>query len=158
MKRLYNFAKSLDKKIKFIFVGGLNTIIGYGINALVLLLIFNIPLDANSKATEAQALISSVTGHIAGMTNAFFWNKYFTFESKEKSFTEVSKFLLISICQLTISYTLIMLFQNVIGIGVYPAQGITLIVTTIFSYVGHNYFTFKKPDSNLKPETDKRSI
>ncbi len=160
IKKIYNYAKSLDKRFKFILVGGMNTVIGYGINALVLLLVFGIPLTAESKATEVQALISSVTGHIFGMINAYFWNKYFTFECREKSFSQVSKFLLISVSQLALSYSLIMLFQNVIGLGVYPSQIITLVITTLFSYAGHNNITFKKQESENTgcKDTEKRSI
>lgn len=157
IKRLYNYAKSLDKRIKFIMVGGLNTFIGYGINALVLFFAFGLPLDTVSKATEIQAFISSVTGHVAGMINAYFWNKHFTFQNTEKSFSQITKFILISVSQLAISYSLIMLLQNVIGFGIYPAQGITLIITTLFSYIGHNYFTFKKIAVSLTAE-EKGSI
>lgn len=159
IKKIYNYAKSLDKKIKFILVGGLNTFIGYGINALVLLLVFGLPFNAESKATEIQALISSVSGHIAGMINAYFWNKYFTFESKGKTFFQVFKFLTISLLQLFIGYCMLMLLQNIGNIGIYPAQIITLVVTTLFSYLGHNYFTFKKTSKDsTNADISKRSI
>lgn len=144
IKKLYKYAKSFDKRLKFIFVGGLNTIIGYGVNALMLYFVFLIPFTAVSRAGELQLLISSFTGHIAGMINAYFWNKYFTFDSKEKSFNQILKFLFVSIIQLALSYGLQLFLQDVAGIGIYIAQPITLVITTIFSYVGHNFFTFKK--------------
>lgn len=144
IKKLYNYGKSLDKRLKFIFVGGLNTIIGYGVNALMLYFVFSIPFNSESRAGELQVLISSLTGHIMGMINAYFWNKYFTFQSKEKSFKQVLKFLIVSLSQLALSYGLQIFFQNVAGLGIYIAQPITLVITTIFSYLGHNFFTFKK--------------
>jgi putative flippase GtrA len=145
IKKIFRYAKSLDEKIKFVLVGGLNTVIGYGISALVLLFFFDIPLNLKDKATALQTLISAACGHIAGTTNAYFWNKYFTFLSKEKSFSQVCKFILVSILQLTLNYSLVILFQDIIGMGIYPAQCLTLIITTIFSYLGHKNFSFKSP-------------
>lgn len=142
--KLYLWAKSLDKRIKFIMVGALNTLIGYGVSALILLLIYKIPIDAISKATYIQALIAAVIGHALGMINSFFWNKYFTFSNKDKSLYQVYKFLFISLLQLGLNYGLIIILQDGLGAGIYIAQAITLIITTVFSYLGHNYFTFKK--------------
>ncbi|MDD4003091.1 MAG: GtrA family protein [Clostridia bacterium] len=144
INKLYRWAKSLDKRIKFILVGALNTLIGYGTSALILLLVYKIPLDAISKATDIQALIAAVCGHTLGMVNSFFWNKFFTFANNDKSFTQVYKFLFISLLQLGLNYGLIIFLQNVLGAGIYIAQAITLILTTVISYLGHNYFTFKK--------------
>ena len=65
IKKAYAWAKSLDKRIKFIFVGTLNTLIGYGINALVLFLVFRIPLG--EKATGMQAFIGAACGYSAAV-------------------------------------------------------------------------------------------
>lgn len=150
LKKLYNFAKRQDKRLKFIFVGGLNTLIGYGVNALILLIVFKIPFNFISKATEIQALIAAVCGHAAGMVNSFFWNKYFTFENKGKSFLQVLRFFAVSMIQLALNYGLLIFLQNVIGLGIYLAQIITLVITTLFSYIAHNYYTFGKkiPDKH----------
>ena len=144
LKKAFSWAKSLDKRIKFIFVGGLNTLIGYGVNALVLLLVFRIPLG--EKATGTQAFIGAACGHIAGMTNAYFWNKYFTFEVRERSLLEVAKFLIISLAQLGLNQVLVMFFQHPLDFGIYLSQAVALVFTTIFSYLGHNYITFSKKE------------
>lgn len=144
IRRVFNFAKNLDKRIKFLFVGGLNTFIGYGINTLFLLLVFGIPLDTKAKATALQIAVSSGAGHLAGMVNGYFCNKYFTFENKQKSIAEVVRFTAVSLLQLAISMALQTFLQAVLGAGIYVAMPLTLIITTVFSYVGHNYFTFRK--------------
>lgn len=153
IKKLYNYVKSFDKKIKFLFVGGLNTLIGYGVSTLMLYLVFKIPFNAKAQADELQLLASSFTGHIAGMVNAYFWNKYFTFECSEKSFKQVIRFCIVGFLQLALSYGMQLLFQNVLGLGIYVAQPVTIVITTVFSYIGHNYFTFIKDGSHTNKNT-----
>jgi putative flippase GtrA len=152
-KKIYRYAKGLDKRIKFIFVGGLNTVISYCVNLAVLLLIFGIPFNAVSKATSVEALVAAICGHAAGMANSFLWNKHFTFASSEKSCRQVLWFLAVSLSQLGLQYGLLMLMQNALGTGIYIAQAITLVITTVYGYLGHNYITFKQKDK-AGPDAD----
>lgn len=144
IKRLFSYIAARDKRIKFIIVGALNTLIGYGINALMLLLVFDLPLSA--KAQLVQITIASFTGHFAGMINGYFCNKYFTFRQRRASLTEFMRFMLVSLVQLLISIILQKAIQDILSLSIYAAMLITIIITTVFGYLGHNYFTFaKKP-------------
>ncbi|MEG1048665.1 MAG: GtrA family protein [Bacilli bacterium] len=122
-----------NEKIRFLFVGGLNTIVGYVSYALLLYCNINF-------------LIANTISTVIGMTHSYFWNKYFTFKSKGSSKKEIFKF----ICVYAVSYItgLITLFIIVeqFGINQYLAGLVNLMFTTLISWFGHKYFSFKKKE------------
>ncbi|MEE3429203.1 MAG: GtrA family protein, partial [Ruminococcus sp.] len=87
-----NFLKNFfDIKFwKFLLVGVINTLIGEGIQLLLLN-----PLNWSAFAWGVGA--AAVIGTIVGSIVSFFLNKYFTFQNKEKSFKQVVRFTL-NIC------------------------------------------------------------
>ena len=119
-----------DKRIRFLFVGGLNTVVGYGCYALLL-------------KVGMFYIFANLIANIVGIANSYFWNKYFTFKVKKKSFNEIIRFLTVY----GISYiaNLIFLFVCVetLSMNKYLAGIGCLFVTTIVSYIGHNKFSFK---------------
>ena len=63
------------QEIRFLFVGGLNTIVGYGIYAILIFLNINY-------------LLSNTISTILGVLHSYLWNRFFTFKSKEKASKE----------------------------------------------------------------------
>ncbi len=152
MKKLFLWMKSWDRKLKFLFVGGLNTAVGVG-TELVVYLLMGLPLSLSSKelASPLQILIASITSYTVGTIHSYLWNKYFTFESKEKSASEAFRFVTVYLVQLGVNYLLKLLLIQGFGMNTYLAMVLTLFVTTIMSYVGHTMFSFKK--KSPAPET-----
>lgn len=122
------FAK---KEIRFLFVGGINTAVGYGFYALFIFL---------GLSSVAATSISTPIGTV----NSYFWNKYFTFASKEKSIVELIKFVGVYAVSYVLNLILVWALEQYTGINEYLIGVIGLFVTTIISYVGHNSFSFKK--------------
>jgi len=131
----------LDRRIKFVLVGGLNTLIAYGINALLQYAVFGIP--PGGRAQLWQIATASALGHAAGMLSGFFLNRYFTFGATGKRFPQFVRFCVVSIGQLLLSVALQKLIQEGLGVSVYAAMLITLVVTTVLGYTAHRLFTFK---------------
>ena len=77
--KLYN-----DKRIRFLFVGCLNTIVGTGIT-LICYLAMGYGIFEQSNVTDLQNFIATVIGYAVGTVHSYIWNKFFTFKSKEKS-------------------------------------------------------------------------
>lgn len=145
MKKLFLWMKSWDRKLKFVFVGGLNTAVGISIE-LIIYLIMGLPFSLSTKelATPLQILLATVISYTIGTIHSYLWNKYFTFESKEKSLGEVFRFISVYVVQLGANYLLKLFFVQVCEINTYVAMVLTLFVTTIMSYVGHTTFSFRK--------------
>lgn len=78
----------IDKKLaKYLCVGILNTIVGFGI--IFLLMFFGVNPE-----------ISNLIGYAIGIIFSYVMNKFFTFESKNRSKKEFIKFILAMLKQL----------------------------------------------------------
>ena len=90
--KLYN-----DKKVRFLFVGCLNTAVGMG-TTLICYLIMGYGLFDQTDITAIQNFWATVIGYAVGTINSYLWNKFFTFKSSEKSFAEIARF--VGVCAL----------------------------------------------------------
>ena len=75
--------------IKFLIVGVINTLVGTGL-MFVLYNVFSV-----------NYWVSSASNYIVGSIVSYFLNKYFTFQNKEKSLTQIVAFIVnITVCYL----------------------------------------------------------
>lgn len=125
--------KKLTKKkeIRFLIVGGLNTIFGYAIYALLLYLNINY-LVANAIAT------------VIGVIHSYLWNRFYTFKSHDKALGEIVRFSAVYGVSFTIGTCTLYMFKSIFHINEYIAGLCNLVITTLISYFGHNLFSFKK--------------
>ena len=130
MKKILNKIFSYQE-FRFIFVGGLNTIVGYGLYAL--LLFFGV-----------HYLIANTVSTIIGILHSFIWNRFFTFKSKEKALNELVKFASVYLASFIIGTFTLFTFKQILNINVYIAGLINLVITTFISYFGHKYISFNK--------------
>ncbi|NOW87144.1 putative flippase GtrA [Clostridium beijerinckii] len=128
------------KIIKFLIVGGINTLIGVG----VMLVFYNI--------FGFNYWISSVANYIVGSIISYLLNKYWTFKNKNKSFKIIIKFIInVLICYL-LAYGIAKPFVKIALSGVRErvqenvAMLIGMILFTILNYFGQRFFAFKDND------------
>lgn len=139
IKKLYNFFKRWDYKIKFLMVGGLNTLVGLGSYWLILIM-FGINITQTNSAV-LPIIVATVISQILGVVNSYLWNKYFTFESKQKSKTEMIRFILVYIVAFGADYILKLIFRTSLN-NLWLAV-ITTLSTMIISFVGQKLFVFR---------------
>lgn len=130
--------KLFDKTmIKFVLVGVFNTLVGCG----TMFLLYNL--------ANCSYWFSSAANYVVGGVVSYFLNKYFTFQNKERSWRQVSRFILTLACCYLIAYgaakPLVMwllsgqpvkLQENVamfVGMGLY----------TVLNYFGQRFFAFR---------------
>jgi putative flippase GtrA len=118
-----------NKQMRFLIVGCINTFVGYGVYALVIFCGFSY--------VAAQAAST-----VIGVTNSYFWNKYFTFKKPRKSATEVLRFVSVYALSYFVSLLILFVCVDLLHISAYIAGLVGLIFTTAISYIGHNYFSF----------------
>jgi putative flippase GtrA len=124
--------KLFDIKVfRFIFVGGINTLVGYGSFALFLYLGF-------------YYYLSYVLSYVIGICNSYIWNKYFTFKSKNKSYKEIARFISVYLLSFAIGSLILYIFVDIFNMNEYLAGFINLIFTTAISWIGHNKYSFKE--------------
>lgn len=135
---------SEDKRVRFLFVGCLNTAVGTGVTFIVYLL-FGYPLFDRSDIPFNVKLVATLSGQVVGTLHSFIWNKFFTFKSDGKAGKEFLKFILISAVQYAFNYFLTLLLSSFIPV-VWIYTVIVTAICTVISYLGHNFFSFRKKD------------
>lgn len=124
--------------IKFLIVGVINTIVGTGL----MFILYNI--------FSVNYWISSASNYVVGSIVSYFFNKYFTFRNKEKSWKQIGLFVLnITVCYLLayglakpiVSFALGGFSEKVQG-NVSMLAGMGLFV--ILNYLGQRMLVFKK--------------
>ena len=125
IKKLFSY-----QPIRFLFVGGLNTLVGYGVYALLLYIGVNY-------------LIANTISTIIGVAHSYLWNRFFTFKSKNKALKEITKFVSVYIISYLIGMCTLYIFKDKLNISAYLAGLINLVITTLISYFGHKYISFR---------------
>jgi putative flippase GtrA len=135
--RLVSYLKGLfhDKRVRFLFVGGLNTVVGYGSYSLFLFL----GLHYFWATTLSTAL---------GILNSYFWNKYFTFRTPRRSGRELVRFLSVYAVSYLMNLGILKLMVDIWHWNGYLAGAVALLLITLISYFGHNFFSFKKKQAD----------
>ena len=120
-----------DTRIRFLFVGCLNTLVGYGTYALLIFL-------------KCNYLVASTIGTIIGVIHSYLWNRFFTFQSNNNVKKEVPKFVLVYLVSYLLGILNLFILVQKLGINEYIAGIINIFVTTIISWFGHKYFSFRR--------------
>lgn len=153
IKKLYNFFKRWDYRIKFLMVGALNTIVGVGCYWL-LLWAFGVNIFQQNAGSPWQVILATLISQIIGLIHSYLWNKFFTFESKKKSKAETIKFISVYLVVFCLDYILKLTLNLIPKINQFIIAIITTIVTMIISFVGQKYFVFKYKKSKNNNENN----
>lgn len=116
--------------VRFLIVGGINTLVGYGFFVALLYI-------------GVSYLPSYWLSMIIGVIVSYVLNKFYTFNKRSFSFLELARFLSVYAVSFAIGTVLLFLFVDIVGIGTYMAGGINLFFTTLISWFGHKYFSFR---------------
>ncbi|MEA4873662.1 MAG: GtrA family protein [Synergistaceae bacterium] len=119
-----------DQRVRFLIVGGINTAVGYGTFAAVIFL-------------GGHYIVANVIATAVGMTVSYFLNKYFTFRQYKKSFTEIIRFISVYFFSFMLGNVVLYVMVDIISISPYLAGALNLIFTTLISWFGHKYFSFR---------------
>ena len=123
--------------LKFMVVGVVNTVVG----TAVMFIMYNV--------FHQSYWISSASNYVVGSILSYFLNKYFTFESKKKSLSQVLKFVLnISLCYL-VAYGIAkpavtwMLQGQQGALRDNLAMVVGMVLFTLLNYIGQRAYVFK---------------
>lgn len=135
--KLYN-----DKRIRFLFVGCLNTLVGTG-TTLLIYLAMGYGLFEQTNITAIENFLATVIGYAVGTVHSYIWNKLFTFKSKGKSLAEFLRFVAVCIVQYGVNFGLTLIAKQFIDMHFIYTVIVTLICMVI-SFIGHSLFSFGK--------------
>jgi putative flippase GtrA len=120
--------KEAKQVVKFIAVGLLNTIVGYGSFFIL--------------SYYTYYLIALILSHFIGVTHSYLWNKYWTFGTQKNHIKEFIKFNVIYLIILIANVSLLGFLVEALTVNPRIGQLIALPLVTIISYFGHRYWSF----------------
>lgn len=125
-----------DERVRFVMVGGANTAIGYG-----LFLLFELttgPYLGYFFSLYASFFLASIV--------AFTLHRHYTFKVNGTGnvFIDFVRFLSVYVVALLLNSIALPVFVELLGLPPWMAQAIIVVVTTLVSYFGHKYFSFRR--------------
>jgi putative flippase GtrA len=134
--------KSSMQFARYLLVGGFNTFFGYGVFALLNWLFRGL---GSFAYMYAWAL-----GNVITITVAFLGYKWFVFRTRGNYLTEWAKVLgvygsglLFGAIALPITVTILRRTMHRPELAPYLGAGLLMLVTIIFSFLGHKHFSFR---------------
>ena len=122
-----------QEKIKYLLVGGINTLAGYLIGVGLYKALCN---DMNIFLIGAISNILSITVY-------FFNYKIFVFRTKGMWLLEYMKAYLIYSGTAIIGILLLWIFVHKMEMSIWLCQSLIMVCTVIISYIGHSRYTFR---------------
>ncbi|WP_127792897.1 GtrA family protein [Agromyces sp. LHK192] len=125
-----------DERVRFVMVGGANTAIGYG---LFLLFEFTTgPYLGYFFSLYASFFVASIV--------AFILHRHYTFKVNGTGnvLVDFVRFLSVYVVSLGLNTVALPICVELLGLEPWLAQAIIVVVTTLVSYFGHKYFSFRR--------------
>jgi putative flippase GtrA len=128
LKKVFN-----TQEVRFLIAGGWNTLFGYAVYA--------IPYYFLHK--WVHYMVIAVVGNVFAITMAYVTHKFFVFRTKGNVLREYVKFIGVYGVTTVIGLTALPFCVEILKFSPYIAPLFILVVTTVISFLGHKYFSFK---------------
>ena len=135
----------LARPLKFLIVGGANTLLGLAIIYL-----------AKWGAGLHDAL-ANFLGYAFGLCLSFLLNKTWTFRYAGPTTAALVRFLLVAAVAYALNLATVMLAIDFFRINSYAAQALGIVPYTAFTYLASRYFAFHEPASHVNRPQDASS-
>ena len=124
-----------DERARFLVIGGINTVVAYGLFA------------AFVTAFGGRYLLSLLLSYLFATVLAFVLHRRFTFavSGRASLTTDFLRFESVYVVMLAANAVLLPVLVELAGWPPLAAQAVIIVVTTIMSYLGHKYFSFRRP-------------
>jgi putative flippase GtrA len=128
-----------EEKLRFLVVGGWNTVFSYGMLWV---------LDALLHARLHYTLILTINW-VIGVTHNLFTFKLFVFRTRGNWLTEYLRSYVVYAGTFVLNLAIVAVIMELWRPRLVIAQLPAIAVVTIISYVGHKYFTYKTSEETL---------
>ena len=141
-----------DRRIAFLIVGGINTVLGTAYFALFQTFL-------GDRYGRWTYMLSLLLAHVFAVLTAFVLHRRFVFRVRGHVWLDLARFEVVNLAALGINTVSLPFVVEVIGLSPIPAQLLVTLVTATVSYVGHRDFSFRRrrphpADGTAPPEQD----
>lgn len=126
-----------DERARFVVIGGINTVVAYGL------------FVAFEAAFGGRYLLSLLLSYLVATLLAFVLHRRFTFavSGRASLVADFLRFESVYVVMLAANAVLLPVLVEIAGWSSLVAQAAIIVVTTIMSYLGHKFFSFRRPVS-----------
>jgi len=150
--RMRNLLEKYEEQIRYLLVGFFNTVVGYSIFTIFLkiasLIIMFIPVTGEpiSYLARHYYLVAQWASWVLCVPISTYTMRKYVFKALDGKFIhQLRRSYGIYLPAQLISMGLLIVFVNVFHLHPLVGQAGTIVVSTVMSYFGHKYFTFKAP-------------
>ena len=142
------FRGAYDKhgeKLRFLLVGMWNTAFSYAL-FWIAINAFATPLETSTGlGPKSVAVMLQWATWVLAVVQSTITMKYFAFRSKGHAGRQILRAHFIYLPAQGLSSLILLVGMQFLGLSAVVAQLFAIFVTTIFSYMGHKYYTFRVP-------------
>ncbi|MFS0852499.1 GtrA family protein [Microbacterium sp. 179-I 3D4 NHS] len=125
-----------DQRVRFLAVGGVNTVLGYAIYAVLAQWVFaHVPLGY---------LLALIISYAIAICVAFVLYRRFVFVVKGNVLVDFVRFVGVYAVSILANAAALPVLVELLHLHPLVAQAIVLVVTTLISFVGHKHFSFRR--------------
>ncbi len=129
-----------DQKVRFLLVGGFNTVLGYlTFSALTLWAFHDIRFGY---------LLSLVCSYAIGISVAFVLYRRLVFVVHGHVVRDLVRFVSVYAVSIGVNALVLPLLVEVAHVPPLAAQAVVVLITTLLSFVGHRSFSFRRDDGD----------
>lgn len=147
--KLYLWAENiwfeLPQKLRFLLVGGFNTVFAYSILALIYWLFASI--NANSERGFSQVIVANAAlfvQYVISINVSFLTMRYYVFHSRENWKREFIKAWSVYLFLYLINSPILSFLMLFVGLQPLVAQAVYLVFSTIVTFLLHKYYSFRQ--------------
>jgi putative flippase GtrA len=126
-----------NDKIAFLVVGAVNTAVGA---------LWFIAFES-TVGQVAGYMVSLLLAHVAAVLCAFVLYRTLVFRVRGNVIRDLLRFEMVYLSALAVNVVVLPVLVEFGGLAPIPAQMLIVGVTAVMSYVGHKYFSFRRPQA-----------
>jgi putative flippase GtrA len=127
-----------DQRVRFLAVGGFNTVLGYLTFSALTLWVFH--------EVRFGYLLSLACSYAIGISVAFVLYRRLVFKVQGQVVRDFARFVTVYAVSIGINAVVLPVLVEVVGVPPVLAQAVVVLITTLLSFVGHRTFSFRRDD------------
>ena len=126
--------KLLEKQsFRYLLAGGWNTVFGYGVGVGLYTIL----------SSQLHVAVIAAIANILAITMSFLTYKLFVFKTTGNWLSEYGRSYLVYGSMALLSIVLLWAMVDYLGMDIWYAQALVILLTVGVSYLGHKFFTFR---------------
>jgi putative flippase GtrA len=135
-----------DQRLRFLIVGGINTLVGYSLFVLFEHLFAG-------RFGQFGYMVSLISSYAIAMIIAFILHRKFVFKVHGKLLLDFGRFVLSNMVGFGLNAVILPVMVTLTGKAPVIAQAITAVIVAIAAYFMHKYFSFRRTRAPVADES-----